>query len=66
MASDSPVLSFPAALRNPGLVSRLAQIQATANDHLPITHSTRIGLNPSRRDQHEGKRWIRRKDNGAS
>jgi hypothetical protein len=66
MTDSQPVLSFPAALRNPGLVSRLAQIQATANDHVPITHSPRIGLNTSRRDQHEGKRWIRRKDNGAS
>lgn len=63
MATDSPVLSFPAVLRNPGLVSRLAQIQATTNDYVPTTH---IGLNSSRRDQHEGKRWIRRKDNGAS
>ncbi|KAK2467894.1 hypothetical protein APHAL10511_000189 [Amanita phalloides] len=63
MTTDSPVLSFPAVLRNPGLVSRFAQIQAVANEHEYVAHTTQIGPEPFRRGPHEGKRWVRRKDN---
>jgi len=48
MTDTLPVLSFPAILRNPGLNSKLGQTQ----------------VKKRHRDQNEGKRWVRRYDNG--
>ncbi|KAF8210174.1 hypothetical protein K438DRAFT_1809117 [Mycena galopus ATCC 62051] len=54
-------LSFPALLRNPGLTSRYAHLSDSASERSkpvpPKKHKT------LRRDDNEGKRWIRRKDN---
>ncbi|KIL65847.1 hypothetical protein M378DRAFT_76282 [Amanita muscaria Koide BX008] len=63
MALDGPGLSFPAVLQNARLASRLAQIQAVANDQLHLTDVTTLASKSSRKDPYEGKRWVRRKDN---
>ncbi|PFH49779.1 hypothetical protein AMATHDRAFT_4632 [Amanita thiersii Skay4041] len=58
--SNFPILSFPAILRNPNLVSPYAHLQAA------ITSNTTPTSSPAKlrqRDQNEGKRWTRRKDN---
>ncbi|EGO00076.1 hypothetical protein SERLA73DRAFT_160110, partial [Serpula lacrymans var. lacrymans S7.3] len=64
--TDSPTedtgpipLSFPAILRNPALSDRYAHLRhSTARIPPPISTAKK-----DRRDEHEGKRWIRRKDN---
>lgn len=58
---DVPIpLSFPALLRNPGLSDRYAHLQSQGKQHGPtIVKKTR-----NRSNENEGKRWIRRKDNG--
>ncbi|KAJ6593846.1 hypothetical protein B0H19DRAFT_918461 [Mycena capillaripes] len=54
-------LSFPSILRNPGIASRYAFLSDSAADKpkptVPKKHKTQ------RRDDNEGKRWIRRKEN---
>lgn len=56
-------LSFPSILRNPGIASRFAYLSDSAPDKskpiAPKKHKT------LRRDDNEGKRWIRRKENGS-
>ncbi|CDO75677.1 hypothetical protein BN946_scf184941.g30 [Trametes cinnabarina] len=53
-------MSFPAILRNPALSDRFAHLRAsTGGDR--ATSSTSIKR--SKRDEKEGKRWVRRKDN---
>lgn len=61
--SGIPVLSFPAILRNPGLNHRFAHLNSTAigAERKQPTVKT---IKKNHRDQNEGKRWIRRKDNG--
>jgi len=58
MEDARPVLSFPAILRNPGISSRFAHLQ---------TNQQQISAAPAAikkfKREHEGKRWIRRKDN---
>ncbi|KAJ7132805.1 hypothetical protein C8R43DRAFT_1133368 [Mycena crocata] len=59
---DDPVpLSFPSILRNPGIASRYAYLADSTREDaetiVPKKHKT------SRRDDNEGKRWIRRKEN---
>jgi len=61
--SGIPVLSFPAILRNPGLNHRFAHLNSTvigAERKQQTVKTTK----KNHRDQNEGKRWIRRKDNG--
>ena len=67
MATDTslPLLSFPAILRNPGITSRYAHLhdsESQGDTYRP--HPTHKSINKNRRDQNEGKRWVRRKDNG--
>jgi hypothetical protein len=58
-----PPLSFPSILRNPGLTSRFAH----------LVEPTQLSPDPSsvqskkvwRRNDNEGKRWVRRRENGA-
>ncbi|KAF9556710.1 hypothetical protein CPC08DRAFT_743887 [Agrocybe pediades] len=62
--SEVPVLSFPAILRNPGLNNRFAHLHGPlaedgARKHTPV----KVSVKKNRRDQNEGKRWVRRKDN---
>jgi hypothetical protein len=55
-------LSFPSILRNPGLTSRFAH----------LVEPTQLSPDPSsvqskkvwRRNDNEGKRWVRRRENG--
>jgi hypothetical protein len=60
----SPVpLSFPAVLRHPGLSDRYAHLH---KDRLSDAGgSANIKLKTARRHDNEGKRWIRRKENGS-
>lgn len=58
---DVPVpLSFPAILRNPKLTDRFAYLHERS-----VAVHPKASLSKSRRDEHEGKRWIRRRENGA-
>ncbi|KAG5723617.1 hypothetical protein E4T56_gene18174 [Termitomyces sp. T112] len=54
----SPSMSFPAILRNPGLSGRFAHLQVNA---LPLPGAPTSTKKLKR--EHEGKRWIRRKEN---
>lgn len=59
---DSPVpLSFPAILRNPKLADRYAHLHERSG-----AAPSKASISKARRDEHEGKRWIRRRENGAS
>ncbi|KAF9472442.1 hypothetical protein BDN70DRAFT_868408 [Pholiota conissans] len=59
--NDIPVLSFPAILRNPGLNNLYAHLHSGSGPrqqaHTPPT------IKKKQRNQNEGKRWARRKDN---
>lgn len=63
--SSVPVLSFPAILRNSGLTSRFAHLHEIPFSNKTSQQSTTQGRK-SIREQNEGKRWIRRKDNGSN
>lgn len=54
-------LSFPAILRNPGVSHRFAHLHADQpiGRSLPVKKSIK-------RDDNEGKRWVRRKENGMT
>ncbi|KAG6902763.1 hypothetical protein C0995_011911 [Termitomyces sp. Mi166 len=54
-----PPMSFPAILRNPGLSGRFAHLQANTSHPLPQVSTAVKKL----KREHEGKRWIRRKEN---
>ena len=67
MATDTslPLLSFPAILRNPGITNRYAHLHETKSQDVTYrSHTTHTPINKNRRDQNEGKHWVRRKDNG--
>jgi len=68
MATDNgpPLLSFPAILRNTGLTNRYAHLHdAKAQGDTYKSHPAHTAsIKKNRRDQNEGKRWVRRKDNG--
>src|SRR5258708_15184111 len=54
-------MSFPSILRNSGITGRYA--------HLVETRSSTVPAQPTkvwRRNDNEGKRWVRRRENGAS
>ncbi|KAJ8588342.1 hypothetical protein M405DRAFT_260286 [Rhizopogon salebrosus TDB-379] len=56
---NGPVpLSFPAILRNSNLANRYAYLHER-----PATAHPKTSLSKARRDEHEGKRWIRRREN---
>ncbi|PPQ70958.1 hypothetical protein CVT24_009958 [Panaeolus cyanescens] len=60
--TDAPILSFPAILRNPGLNTRFAHLHGTSTASPPRGSDTTPAKKRQREDR-EGKRWIRRKDN---
>ena len=69
MATDtslpSGLLSFPAILRNPGISNRYAHLHdAKTQGDIYKSQSAHTSINKSRRDQNQGRRWVRRKDNG--
>lgn len=56
---DSPIpLSFPAILRNPKLADRYAHLHERSGVAPP-----KASVSKAYRDEHEGKRWIRRREN---
>jgi hypothetical protein len=62
--SDKPIpLSFPALLRNPGINDRYGHLQARG----PRPSRSAGGATGKRawRDENEGKRWLRRKENAT-
>lgn len=60
--NDGPVpMSFPAILRNPGVSDRFAHLRVAAERAEVAPPSTVPKSN--RRDDKEGKRWVRRKEN---
>lgn len=67
MAADDslPLLSFPAILRNPGLTNRYAHLHDTKTQGDAFkSHPPHTSIKKNRRDQNEGRRWVRRKENG--
>lgn len=63
MAVQGPVpMSFPALLRGPGLSDRFAHLRTST----ALSETTVPTKRSNRRDDKEGKRWIRRKENGPS
>ena len=55
-------LSFPAVLRNPKLSDRFAHLHVSSQDPPPESHQRRAKKD---RPEPEGKRWVRRRENGA-
>ncbi|KAG2146000.1 uncharacterized protein EDB93DRAFT_1150463 [Suillus bovinus] len=51
-------LSFPAILRNPKLTERYAHLRERS-----AAAPSKTSISKVRRDEHEGKRWIRRREN---
>jgi len=61
LPDDGPVpLSFPAILRNPKLADRFSHLHER-----PAAVHPKTSPSKARRDVHEGKRWIRRRENGV-
>ncbi|KAH7921401.1 hypothetical protein BV22DRAFT_1072392 [Leucogyrophana mollusca] len=61
---NEPVpLSFPAILRNPKLSDRYAHLRASSGADTGRVSASLSAAKKSKRDDHEGKRWIRRKEN---
>ena len=56
------LLSFPSILRNPGLTSRYAHLVESRGPPSAPTQPKKLW----RRNDNEGKRWVRRRENGAS
>lgn len=55
-------MSFPAILRNPGLSDRFAHLRMQTKS-APAPSIASVKRN--KRDDKEGKRWVRRKENGT-
>ncbi|KAK7035503.1 hypothetical protein VNI00_011796 [Paramarasmius palmivorus] len=56
---DTPVpLSFPSILRNPGVAERFAHLRE-------VTKPSPRTFKKTKRDDNEGKRWVRRKENAT-
>src|SRR5712671_1657574 len=55
-------LSFPSILRNPGLASRYAHLVEPTDPTSALVQPKKAW----RRDDNEGKRWVRRRENGTS
>ncbi|KAI0329710.1 hypothetical protein GY45DRAFT_1252279 [Cubamyces sp. BRFM 1775] len=51
-------MSFPAILRNPGLSDRFSHLRVPTE-----RASSSVSVRKSKRDEKEGKRWVRRKEN---
>lgn len=63
VAGINPVpMSFPAFLRNPSLSGRLAHLREETTQ---VSHSVHLKKRRTR-DDRDGKRWIRRQENGGA
>ena len=64
MEETGPVpLSFPSILRHPGLTSRYAHLVESTKPSAPASAQVKKVW---RRNDNEGKRWVRRRENGTS
>ncbi|ESK96663.1 hypothetical protein Moror_6883 [Moniliophthora roreri MCA 2997] len=60
---DTPVpLSFPSILRNPGVADRFAHLREPKSNESPNPQRT---FKKTKRDDNEGRRWVRRKENAT-
>ncbi|KAH9935680.1 uncharacterized protein B0H18DRAFT_869033 [Fomitopsis serialis] len=56
-------MSFPAVLRNPGIADRFAHLHRSDSSHLRGSSAAPAAPKKNKRDEKEGKRWVRRKEN---
>ena len=56
-------MSFPAILRTPGLADRFVHLRLTSASDEPTSDATRLVVKKNKREDREGKRWIRRREN---
>ena len=65
VTSTGPVpMSFPAILRVPKLTDRLAHLRLANESEGPTSDTVRLVVKKDKREDREGKRWVRRKENG--
>lgn len=63
-ANSGPIpMSFPAILRAPKLADRFAHLRLASISEDPTSDPTRLVVKKNKREDREGKRWIRRKEN---
>jgi len=63
-SQDQPLpLSFPAILRNSSITTRFAHLHSSNKDELDTPPPTVV--KKTKRGENEGKRWVRRKENGT-
>ncbi|KAF7976841.1 hypothetical protein HWV62_5540 [Athelia sp. TMB] len=61
---EAPIpMSFPAVLRNPLLADRYAHLRPSKPASAPLSGTGKPLRAKGRRDDNEGKRWVRRKEN---
>lgn len=64
VANAGPIpMSFPAILRAPKLADRFAHLRLASALDNPTSESARLVVKKNKREEREGKRWIRRKEN---
>ncbi|KAH9839308.1 uncharacterized protein C8Q71DRAFT_795589 [Rhodofomes roseus] len=56
-------MSFPAVLRNSGIADRFAHLHRSDSNYARGSPAASAAPKKSKRDEKEGKRWVRRKDN---
>ena len=57
-------MSFPAILRAPKLTDRFAHLKLASGSEEPTSNVARLVAKKDKREDREGKRWVRRKENG--
>ena len=66
VASTGPIpMSFPAILRAPKLADRFAHLRSTSGSEELTPGAAGLVAKKDKRVDREGKRWVRRKENGA-
>jgi len=56
-------MSFPAILRAPKLADRFAHLRLASVSDKPTSDAVSLVVKKNKREDREGKRWIRRKEN---
>jgi len=65
VTSAGPVpMSFPAILRAPKLTDRFAHLRLATESGELASDATKLMAKKDKREDREGKRWVRRKENG--
>lgn len=65
VTSTGPVpMSFPAILRVPKLTDRFAHLRLASGSGELTSDVTKLVVKKDKREDREGKRWVRRKENG--